>query len=229
HDSSGRKGRQATGKNSHNHPPSVHGGRSASAATPTRHRSDPPFLRGQVADAGQASGLVPSERGITVAGQRRDLTGFAGHNVILVRPRTGVLYRRNSWLGRHTMMAARRGLARPGSRAGGRTALAMTRADWLRPGTSERRPAPPATTRSAGGSWMSSGSRPGSQWRDIRPGHRAFRATRCKVSRSIEGPSISYLEGPWTHFGLRPRNWPGPTRRFLRAAGTAGGREPRRL
>src|ERR1017187_262644 len=138
HDSSGRKGRQATGKNSHNHPPSVHGGRSASAATPTRHRSDPPFLRGQVADAGQASGLVPSERGITVAGQRRDLTGFAGHNVILVRPRTGVLYRRNSWLGRHTMMAARRGLARPGSSAGGRTALAMTRADSLHPGTSER-------------------------------------------------------------------------------------------
>src|ERR1017187_1597769 len=38
------------------------------------------------------------------------------------------------------------------SSAGGRTALAMTRAAWLRRGTSERRPAPPATTRSAGGS-----------------------------------------------------------------------------
>ena len=31
---------------------------------------------------GQASGLIPAGRGITVAGQRRNLTGFAGLHAI---------------------------------------------------------------------------------------------------------------------------------------------------
>src|SRR5215831_1547976 len=44
---------------------------------PTGHRNEPPFLRGQYVGTGQASGLIP-RGGITVAGQRRHLTGFAG-------------------------------------------------------------------------------------------------------------------------------------------------------
>jgi hypothetical protein len=54
------------------------GGRSAPAATPdsgVQRTALPP--RTGFAGTGQASGLVPRE-GITVAGQRRDLTGFAG-------------------------------------------------------------------------------------------------------------------------------------------------------
>src|SRR5258708_8893047 len=60
-----------------------------------RHRNEPPFLRGQVVGAGQASGLIPrvantvsrtpcrkhrfaDTGGITVAGQRRIHTGFTG-------------------------------------------------------------------------------------------------------------------------------------------------------
>src|SRR5258708_6772790 len=60
-----------------------------------RHRNEPPFLRGQVVGAGQASGLIPrvantvlqtpcrkhrgaNTGGITVAGQRRTHTGCAG-------------------------------------------------------------------------------------------------------------------------------------------------------
>src|SRR5215470_12004914 len=47
----------------------------------------PPFLRGQIVNAGQAPGLVLLAGGITVAGQRRIHTGFAVLSVIPGKPR----------------------------------------------------------------------------------------------------------------------------------------------
>ena len=62
---------------------------------PGRYRNEPPFLRGQHVGTGQASGLIPSAGGITVAGQRRDpSTGFAGLHAVPGRsPGHGVPYR----------------------------------------------------------------------------------------------------------------------------------------
>src|SRR5262245_51324912 len=54
------------------HPPVCRGGRSASVATPRRDRNEPPFLRGQVVDPGQASGLVLRPE----ASPLRDSAGF---------------------------------------------------------------------------------------------------------------------------------------------------------
>src|SRR5215470_7241097 len=56
------------------------------------HRNEPPFLRGQYVGTGQASGLIP-RGGITVAGQRRHLTGFAGSAPSWVNPGQPVPYR----------------------------------------------------------------------------------------------------------------------------------------
>ena len=82
----GREGRQTARENLHDHPPSGRGGRSAPAATPTRHRNEPPFLRGQYVGTSQASGLIP-RGGITVAGQRRHLGAGGGQRDDRRRPR----------------------------------------------------------------------------------------------------------------------------------------------
>ncbi len=57
----GHQGRQLTGDSPHDHPPCA-GGRSALRCDARRHRNEPPFLRGQVAGTGQASGLVLRRR-----------------------------------------------------------------------------------------------------------------------------------------------------------------------
>jgi hypothetical protein len=75
---------------------------------PGRDRNEPPFLRGQVADTGQASGLVLSGGGITVAGQRRIHTGFAAHKRLPGFPGTGEAYFTGAWLAMSEVLDASR-------------------------------------------------------------------------------------------------------------------------
>ena len=88
----GHQGRQLTGDSPHDHPPGVLEDEVRFAATPGGIGTSRPSSEDRSSALARRPGSS-SARGITVAGQRRNLTGFAGLCAILGDPRTGVQYR----------------------------------------------------------------------------------------------------------------------------------------
>src|SRR5260221_612503 len=102
----GQEGRQAATGRPHDHPPSGRGARSAPAATPGGIGTNRPSAEDRSLarvrrpgsspwgdEHGAASTASRTPGGITVAGQRRIRTGFAGLCAIPGQPRTPVPYR----------------------------------------------------------------------------------------------------------------------------------------
>jgi hypothetical protein len=166
------------------------------AATPTGHRTSRPSSEDRSLAQARRPGSS-SAGGITVAGQRRDHTGFAAH--------CAALGHKSRWAGGSlSQRAGRAGTI--GEHAGRLERRPPGRAPRLIP---ERHLAPPSHT------WRGLDTIV-PPWAHGGPERHAGRARTIRDHarpREARGPSIPYLEGPAHDCGAVGLMWPGATRR----------------